>query len=645
MGVAEATGLATAALGFGRCSGVADPSPDRVRTRLRQRARSFLVASLAVALASLALVARESHISALPLDFHAARQYHSAQLARSYYVLHSDGMPDWKRRVARSRLSDDPPLELPVFPFTVATVYRLSGGERLWIPRLLSSLFWIAGAVLLFALARRFVQAWAALLAVVVYLFFPFPLIASTSFQPDPLMVMLLLAASVAILRHHERPTRSRFVVAALLSAAAVFVKPGIATFFVLPLFAALAIVRTGFRDAIVRPSAYVFAVLTLLPALAFYAYSSVTEQFVEGRIGLSVNPKLLGESFYWRDWLAMIEDVLRPPFFGDRLALAVLIVSISSVFVARTATQRAVLVSLWTGYAAFGLTVSNYVSTHNYYSLPLVPIAALSLAVVAAALAARARPWLTRRWVQVGVTALVVAFAAVGVNVGGTFGVPKPDREYERRAEVYERIGEVVHHTPRALVLGGTGLWYHAWIAGRYWPEQGDLEWERRYNGLRRMEADERFVTTDESYYPAVGTMDPAPSVFIVGEPIELALQPDLSILLSDFQLLAATPDYLIFDLARRASKADRGARNDGRARVQTRSSAWFFYRFPPAWSGVERGMAMGEVARVLGRPRRIERHSGLRKAVQTWFYGARDKWAIVFVDGEVFAKAQRSR
>jgi hypothetical protein len=64
----------------------------------------------------------------------------------------------------------------------------------------------------------------------------------------------------VAILRHHERLTRSRFVAAALLSAAAVFVKPGIATFFVLPL-AALAIVRTGFRDAIVRPSAYVFAV------------------------------------------------------------------------------------------------------------------------------------------------------------------------------------------------------------------------------------------------------------------------------------------------------------------------------------------------------------------------------------------------
>jgi hypothetical protein len=44
-------------------------------------------------------------------------------------------------------------------------------------------------------------------------------------------------------------------------------------------------------------------------------------------------------------------------------------------------------------------------------------------------------------------------------------------------------------------------------------------------------MEADERFASAEESYYPAVGTMDAAPSVSIVGEPIELALQPDLKV------------------------------------------------------------------------------------------------------------------
>ena len=78
-------------------------------------------------------------------------------------------------------------------------------------------------------------------------------------------------------------------------------------------------------------------------------------------------------------------------------------------------------------------------------------------------------------------------------------------------------------------------------------------------------MGADERFRTTDDSYYPAVGTMRPPPSVFIVAEPFELALQPDLAVLLSDFRVLAESPDYVIFDLKRRAA-GDEAAADWGR-------------------------------------------------------------------------------
>src|SRR5207253_1831671 len=136
--------------------------------------------------------------------------------------------------------------ELPIFERAVAIAYRIAGGERLWIPRLLSSLFWITGGLFLYLLAARFARWWSALFVVGIYLFFPFPLIASTSFQPDPLMVMLFLAAALAIVRHHERPTRQRFTAAVLLAGAAVFEKPGIAAFFLLPLFAVLAITRSG---------------------------------------------------------------------------------------------------------------------------------------------------------------------------------------------------------------------------------------------------------------------------------------------------------------------------------------------------------------------------------------------------------------
>ena len=77
-------------------------------------------------------------------------------LARGYYVLDFGGGPDWQKRVMRARLREAEPIELPILPYATAIIYRLVGGEHLWIPRLLSSLFWIVGALLLYLLTTRF---------------------------------------------------------------------------------------------------------------------------------------------------------------------------------------------------------------------------------------------------------------------------------------------------------------------------------------------------------------------------------------------------------------------------------------------------------------------------------------------------------
>jgi hypothetical protein len=53
---------------------------------------------------------------------------------------------------------------------------------------------------------------------------------------------------------------------ASVASATAVLVKPGIAVFFLLPLFAALEIVRSGLRAALRKPANYAFAALALMP-------------------------------------------------------------------------------------------------------------------------------------------------------------------------------------------------------------------------------------------------------------------------------------------------------------------------------------------------------------------------------------------
>jgi hypothetical protein len=329
----------------------------------------------------------------------------------------------------------------------------------------------------------------------------------------------------------------------------------------------------------------------------------------------------------------------------GDRAAIVLLVIALCAVLAARTATQRRILVALWTGYACFGLVISNQTSTHDYYSLPLIPIVALSVALVADVVvgrlraSARARP--TLRPVLLASAALLVGGLALGVNArAGALGVPGPSRAWQGRVQVFEQIGELVHHTSNALALDPWGLWYHGWVAGRYWPDQGDLLWERRNNGLRPMSAEERFVTTDGHYWPAVGTMHPRPSFFIVSEPFALVYQPDLCVLLSRYRMLAATSDYVVFDLRHHATAGLQSGR-PGADLPPVR----YYYEFPSAWNRLVPGTSREEVLRVAGRPSRTARWTNLGKPVEEWFYGPRDKYAIVFIGRHVFIKAERYR
>jgi hypothetical protein len=602
---------------------------------MRPNSRSLAVAALAISIAVLAVLARWDHINASAFDFAEARQFHYETLARGYYVLDFGGGPAWQKQVMRARLREAAPIELPILPYATAIIYRLAGGEHLWIPRLMSSLFWIAGALVLYLLTRRFTRPWAALVAVAFYVFLPFAVVASTSFQPDPLMVMLILASILAIVRHHERSTRQRFFGALVASAAAVFIKPGIATFFIFPTFAALAVVRAGARRAFLRPSFYIFPALSFLPAAGLYLFSAISGQFVQGKIRGSVNPSLLFESIFWHGWLDMIRTVLRPPFFGEGFALLVLVVAACGILFARTRALRAILLALWGGYVLFGLIIDNYVSTHDYYSLPLVPIAALSLASVTDALGDRLGRPLSRRPVQVAVAALLAVVLAGGLAANGAnLGLPAVNSAHDRRIPEYKYIGRLVNHTSSALLLGSAGVWQYGWIAGRYWPGQGDLSWEWQQDRLPPMNADERFRTTDERYWPAVGTMRPRPTVFVVTEPMELALQLDLSVLLSDFHVLAAGPDFMVFDLSRKATQS-------GMIATNLTSPTASFYSFPAEWRRIERGIRRRDVLEVLGRPHRIVIRHDLRKPVETWFYGPADSYAIVLIDGRVFAVA----
>src|SRR5512134_1074078 len=150
-------------------------------------ARTFALALIFGA----ALAIRLYDLTDLPLDFHPTRQLLSAIKARGlYYETQPDGIPTWKleRAIRFAKLKAD--VEPVVFERLVAFTYGFTG-EQLWIARIYSSLFWLTGGLFLFLLAREFVSFEGALVSTAYYLIFPYAIMGSRSFQPDPLMVML----------------------------------------------------------------------------------------------------------------------------------------------------------------------------------------------------------------------------------------------------------------------------------------------------------------------------------------------------------------------------------------------------------------------------------------------------------------------
>src|SRR3990172_9206101 len=151
---------------------------------------AWITALLVILLLGLAI--RLYDLTDLPLDYHPTRQLLSALKARGMYYQTLRGVSMELRDIAIQQWKTRASVEPAFIERLVALTYRWTG-EELWVPRLYSSMFWMTGAVFLFLLAREITSVDGALASTAIYLFLPYGIIASRSFQPDPLMVMSII--------------------------------------------------------------------------------------------------------------------------------------------------------------------------------------------------------------------------------------------------------------------------------------------------------------------------------------------------------------------------------------------------------------------------------------------------------------------
>jgi 4-amino-4-deoxy-L-arabinose transferase-like glycosyltransferase len=455
------------------------------------------------------------------------REYRAALIARAYYFETADSIPEWRKGVARVSKEREGPLEPPIIELLVSSVYRAVNGEHLWVARLLSSGFWLIGGAFLYLIGRKVTSVEAALLATAYYLFIPLGIRASRSFQPDTLMIMMYLFSLWMILRHSERPSRTRLLTAAAVTGLTLLIRP-LVLFTLIGAFVSLAIYREGVRRSITSIHCWLFIILSFVPVAAYYGGYGLIAGFLHWKVETSFIPHLFFSQVYWRDWLLLAaSEGGYTPLLAALIGLALVAGGI----------PKALLTGLWIGYFVFGLVFNFHIHTHGYYQLQLIPIVALSFGPVVTGLVSQLKrvctPWY--RWIPItGALLLVFLFNALEVRRA----LAHPSFE---TIDVLREVGTIVNHSTRTLYVArfyGRPLEYYGELSGLPWPQRITQGLYRR-PGERERTIEERFAALGFS-----------PEYFIITDFNQLdRYHPDMKQFLRDHcPVVAQSEHYLIY-------------------------------------------------------------------------------------------------
>ncbi len=305
-----------------------------------------------------------------PLDFHSTRQMLSLNKARGMYYETSANVSPEQRKFAIQQWKFAASVEPEFLERIVSFTYKFTG-EQIWVARIYSSLFWVIAAFFLFLLAHELTSTNAALASIAVYLFSPYAIAASRSFQPDPLMVSLIVIFWWAVFHWGKTPTSFKWaILAGIFGGFAIFIKL-VAAFFIIA--GGLGAIREALSQTIRRPQTYAMAFLGVLPGGAYIIYG-IASGYLGQQFGGRFMPALFLSPAYYLGWVGVLNLVTGaiPLMFG----------ALSFYFIRERAPLR-FLLGLWIGYLVFGIYFNYHISTHDYYSLPLIPILALSLAPI----------------------------------------------------------------------------------------------------------------------------------------------------------------------------------------------------------------------------------------------------------------------
>jgi hypothetical protein len=487
----------------------------------------------------LGIAIRLFDLTDLPLDFHSTRQLLSAIKARGmYYATLTNAEVDTEiRTFAIQQWKFRASVEPEFFESVVAFTYQFTG-EQVWIARIYSSMFWMIGAIFLFLLAHKLTNMDGAIASTAIYVFLPYAIIASRSFQPDPLMTMLIIIFLWAVYEwssltptplpegEGQRVRAWKFaIMAGLFGGFAIFIK-FVAAFFVISGGLGALTNYKSIKEAIKNPQIYVMAILGIMPGAAYLIYGIFFTDYLSDQFGGRFIPTLFLSPSYYVGWLNMLNLV-----FGGM----VLMFALLGLFFYDDKKRRFML-TLWFGYLTFGFTFNFHISTHDYYSLPLIPIVAFSIAPLTSFLLTKLSEITNTKLLRFfSFLFLLFGLIASVWNVRNTLNAT----DYRPEAQMWQEISQI---TDGYNVAGltqdyGSRMAYFGWRSITSMPSYGDI----LYSTERGSQAD-----FEERFNEIISKKD----LFLVTDFNDLNLQPFLKEKLETYPIFAEGDGYVIYQL-----------------------------------------------------------------------------------------------
>lgn len=335
-------------------------------------------------------------------------------------------------------------LELQVMPYLSALVFKLTGSQPFWVPRLISLLFFMGSASFTFGIGRQMLKNdWAALCGAAVYLALPISVLYARAIMPEAAALLFYTGAIYYFMRWYEKGGMGHLAVSALLTALAIMEKTPV--IFVGILFVALFFQKERLRS-FRHPGFYTFGALSLGLPLAYYWYAS--------RVATFTFVNNIAEKHIFTDMFRAVFTPQAREFFKREMPLffgwAVLIAAAVGVVVCILRRNRPLL--LWTGSMLLETVTIVAVIRFGYYMVFLAPLAAVLCAALCDLLRQRTR--------LLGAVAACLLFACTAVHTAWrAWPLATVNEAVTRQAQVIEahtQPGDVIAVAAQDPVLLG---------------------------------------------------------------------------------------------------------------------------------------------------------------------------------------------